>query len=256
MANWERLLLRMVGVGLLAVWPVRWALEGLPDTLLAVEGGGAWPLHLLAETITAALCLWAAISRGHRLVRPAALLALGALGYSCMNGWSYGAYGNAWHVGTAIAKLVAAVVVAQALSRDARVQGKRPARWPGVLVALVGLGMIGFWSMQVTVEGIMKDGLLSEEGNAYLIFHVSAEMLAGLVALIGGIGVLMTRRPGTALVGGGGVLYAALNSAGWALLNDPILGLVFAVCSLLIVLSAAALWRVAEGEYSLSRRAA
>lgn len=248
MVRWQRLFLRFFGLGLLAVWPARWLLQGLPDGWLAVEGGGAWPLHLTAEAAVAVLCMWAAGAGRARMVRPAGLIALGTLVYSIINSLSYGVYGDPWHVGVAGAKLLAALVLAAALAGQAHWAGMAALpRWPGALLALVGLGMIGFWSLQVVGAGIMKDGLWTAEGNAYLLFHLAAEGLAGLIALVSGGGLLLRNRGmvSPALVGAGAVLYAAVNSAGWAVLNDAGLVVVFAVSSLAVVAAAAGLWRFA-----------
>lgn len=246
--RWNKMLLRWVGLGLLAVWGVRWALEGLPADWLAAEGGVAWPAHLAAEAMTAALCLWAAATgrTGRpgatpmaRLVRPAGLLALGALVYGGVNGLAPGVYGNWWAVGVAAAQLITAVVLLVALVRDPAAKAAGP-WWPGILLALVGLGMVGFWAIQVAVAGIMAEGLV------------------GLTAFLGGMGLLFG-RPGAVslgLAGAGGVLYAAINSLGWAALNDLVLGAVFAGAALVMAVAAAGLWRPALGGAAPKRKAA
>lgn len=253
MARWQRIVLLAVGIGILAVWPARWAVQGLPESFLAVEGGGAWPVHLAAEATVAALLLWAASG-----ARPAALLALGTVIYGSINGLSYGIYGSAWHMGIVVAKLAAAVALSGALLRTRTPSREARSRWPGAVIALVGAGMIAFWALQSTVGGMMKDGPLTVEGSGYLLFHMIAEDTAGSIALLAGLGVLVRLRYAVrpALVGAGAVLYAALNSLGWAVLNDAALGVIFVVCSLAMVLSAAGLWKAASADASAGRRAA
>lgn len=237
MVKWHRVLLASVGTLLLAVWPVRWLAAGLPAGWSATEGGGAWPIHLLAEGLTAALCIWTA--RTKRDPRPAGLLAMGALLYGAINGLSYGLYGDPWQIGLAVAKLAAGIILIQAVAPLQRAEDRAAPRWPGVVVALLGLGMIAFWTMQLAVESIMAGGLGTAEGDAYLLFHLIAELLAGATAVLGGTALLLRRQAGVSitLIGAGGVLYAAVNSLGWAVLNDAALVVVFIV-SILLVLSA------------------
>ena len=120
------------------------------------------------------------------MVRPAALLALGALGYGSINGLSYGAHGDEWQVAVVVIKVLTVVVVTGALARGGAAVVRRAPRWPGLLVGLTGLGMIAYWSLQLFSQGIMKDGLWTTEGEAYLVFHITAEVSAGAVALLGG----------------------------------------------------------------------
>lgn len=246
MLKWQRLVLVLAGVGLVAVWPLRWLANGLPGSFLAVEGGGAWPLHLLAELVTAALFVRAgARADGRGLAAP---LAFGMAAYGAINGLSYGVYGNAWQICVVVLKLIAAIALATLLTRAARVSEAGAPRWPGALLAFVGLGMIGFWSLQLA-SGIMSSGLRTVEGNAYLAFHVAAELLGGATALGGGL-CMIARRPGglrAALTGGGAVAYAAMNSIGWAVLNDAALGMVFIISTLAVAVAALGLRRVASG---------
>lgn len=234
-------LLRLIGVALLGVWPLRWAVTQFPAGFAAVEGGGAWPLHLLAESLTAVLCWWAAREEDHPPLMPTVgFIALGTLLYGSINGLSYAAYGDPWQAGIVVAKIIGSAALLSGLARGSGGLTIVAPRWPGWLIAFTGLGMIAFWTLQLVVAEIMKDGLWAVEGKAYLLFHIVAELLAGVTALVGGIG-LSLRRPlamSLCLAGAGGVLYAAVNSAGWAVLNDQVLVFVLLFCALLVVVAA------------------
>src|ERR1051326_1096735 len=108
----------------------------------------------------------------------------------------------------------------------------------GALLALDGIGVLGLWTLSLTsgAFGGMAGLFVYQDGN-FPIFHLTAELLMGIVAVASGIGLLGRQHwaQGLALVTFGMLGYSAINSAGWPIRNDASL-LVPMVATLMLVL--------------------
>lgn len=119
-----------------------------------------------------------------------------------------------------------------------RTASRRPRRqptsftWPaavvGLFLILIGLGVIAFWVTYV-FRGHMPQGIWTVENNVYIIYHQAAEVLAALLAIVGGFGLLMGRGWGmaTSLAALGALLYSSINSLAHSVKNAPELTPIF-----------------------------
>ena len=108
----------------------------------------------------------------------------------------------------------------------------------GVLLALVGVAMIGFWAQHVA-RGGLPDGILTVDSNAYIILHIAAELVTAVACLLGGLALSLGLDWGAAvgLVASGMLAYAAVNSLGWGLRNSRPLSIGLVVALLIAVAS-------------------
>src|SRR3712207_6411120 len=93
----------------------------------------------------------------------------------------------------------------------------------GFLV-LAGLGVLSIWGISL-VQGAFADGLWHYQDGNYPLFHLAAEGLMGVAALIAGAALWRGTAAGCGLglLACGMLGYSAVNNAGWPLRNDPTL---------------------------------
>jgi predicted PurR-regulated permease PerM len=120
-----------------------------------------------------------------------------------------------------------------------------------IILALVGLGMLGFWGMWLA-QGNLVDGVNTVENNNYIVFHILAESLAGIAALRAAAGLFMRWQSGRRFVyiAGGMVIYSTINSLGESVKNLPSLTPVLIGNLVAILICFAFLWserRMAKG---------
>ena len=109
----------------------------------------------------------------------------------------------------------------------------------GILLAIVGLGMIGFWAIHIR-NGGLPQGLRTLESGGYIAFHVTAETLTGILCLLAGIAVAMDVQWGypVGLGASGMLLYTGINSLAWKeVRNKPAFSIMFIVPTLIAVFS-------------------
>jgi hypothetical protein len=93
------------------------------------------------------------------------------------------------------------------------------------------LAVLAIWAGNLA-GGAFPNGLLARQQEVSIpLLHLVAEFLMAGVTLAGVVGLWQGRRWGTSLtlVGMGMFAYAALNSLGWAIVNDPVQGLPMAL---------------------------
>ena len=92
----------------------------------------------------------------------------------------------------------------------------------GIILALLGLSMLGFWGMWLA-QGNLIDGFKTVENNNYIVFHILAESIAGIAALRAAVGLFMRWQSGRRFVyiAGGMVIYSTINSLGDSVRNIP-----------------------------------
>lgn len=117
----------------------------------------------------------------------------------------------------------------------------------GILLAVTGIGMIGFWAQHIA-RGGLPEGVKTTESGGYIIFHVIIELVTGSLCVIGGMALIFGiywRLP-AALIAAGMLFYACVNSLAWKeVRHRPVLSLMFiisaaiaiytAVCSILFI---------------------
>ncbi len=117
--------------------------------------------------------------------------------------------------------------MAYRVSRPGRSRNEpRAFTWPaimvGVILILVGLAIMAYW-VNFALKGNLPQGLWTVENNQYIAYHIGAEGLMALLAIVGGFGLLVGRGWGmaTALVALGALLYTGVNSLAWSTKNAP-----------------------------------
>jgi hypothetical protein len=111
----------------------------------------------------------------------------------------------------------------------------------GALLVVAGLGTFAIWIgyLAGNAFGQFPQGLFVYQDGNYPIFHVVAEGLMGVAALVAGGGLWRGTRwgRGLAMLALGMLGYSAINSSGWPLKNDPAL-LIPMVATLVLVIGA------------------
>lgn len=85
----------------------------------------------------------------------------------------------------------------------------------GLFSAVIGLMIIGWWATLLLTNQVPE---LKPDGYAprLIIYHVTAELLTGIVLIISGVGLLLSsdRARGFSAISLGMLLYTAINSTG------------------------------------------
>lgn len=106
-------------------------------------------------------------------------------------------------------------------------------------MAVVGLGMIGFWTVHA-VKGGLPQGIKTLESGGYIAYHITAELLTGLLCLVSGV-ALSLATPWSmplSLLSSGMLLYTSINSLAWKeVRNKPVISLMFIVPAIIAVVS-------------------
>ena len=108
-----------------------------------------------------------------------------------------------------------------------------------ILLMITGFGMVGFWVMHI-LKGGLPQGIRTLENGGYIGFHIFIELLTGLLCLICGISIILSRDWSSplALVAGGMLLYTSINSLAWSeVKNKPVLALMFIVPGIIAILT-------------------
>jgi DMSO/TMAO reductase YedYZ heme-binding membrane subunit len=117
-------------------------------------------------------------------------------------------------------------------------------RLSAIMMGVQGVAILGTWA-GFLVGGSFKDGVRTVENNMYLGLHFVAEILMGLLLVVGSGGLLAKRSWGriVKLLGLGSVIYSTINSMADTIRNKPALTPVLLVNLLLAILIAAVLTR-------------
>ena len=109
----------------------------------------------------------------------------------------------------------------------------------GVLLMIVGLGMIIFWVRHMTTGGLPQ-GIRTLESGGYIAFHITAELITGILCILGGLALTLTLKCGApvSLFASGMLAYTGINSLAWSeVKNKPSLSVMFVVPTVIAVVS-------------------
>ena len=109
----------------------------------------------------------------------------------------------------------------------------------GILLTVVGLGMIGFWVRHIASGG-MPRGIRTLESDGFIAFHITVELLTGILCMVGGLAVALNSGWGlpVGLFASGMLAYAGINSLAWKeVRRKPVLSLMFIVPTVIAVMS-------------------
>jgi hypothetical protein len=108
----------------------------------------------------------------------------------------------------------------------------------GVLLALVGVAMIGFWALHVAT-GKLTNGIVTVESDAYISLHIAAELVTAVACLVGGLALSLGLGwgPAVGLIASGMLAYAGINGLGWGLRNSRPISMGLAVAVLMAAAS-------------------
>lgn len=107
----------------------------------------------------------------------------------------------------------------------------------GILLIIVGLGMIGFWTIHI-ISGKLQQGIKTLENGGYIIFHITIEIITGILCTVGGITIILTYSWGylLALFASGMLFYTGINSMAWSeVKNKPGNAIMFIVPTILAI---------------------
>ena len=110
----------------------------------------------------------------------------------------------------------------------------------GILLTIVGVGMIGFWLVHI-LNGGMPDGIRTLESGGYIAFHISIELITGILCLTGGLALAICQAWANpiALFASGLLAYTGVNSLAWKeVRNKPLLSLMFVIPTVIAITSA------------------
>ena len=108
-----------------------------------------------------------------------------------------------------------------------------------ILLMIVGLGMIGFWLWHIS-KGGLPQGIRTLESGGYIAFHITIEIITGILCVLGGLALVLTLKWGApvALFASGMLAYTGMNSLAWReVKNKPLLSAMFVVPLLIAILS-------------------
>jgi hypothetical protein len=109
----------------------------------------------------------------------------------------------------------------------------------GILLTIVGLGMIGFWVRHIASGG-MPQGIRTLESDGFIAFHITVELLTGILCMVGGLAVALAAGWGlpVGLFASGMLAYTGINSLAWKeVRSKPVLSLMFIVPTVIAVMS-------------------
>jgi hypothetical protein len=98
---------------------------------------------------------------------------------------------------------------------------------------LIGFSICGYWALQIS-SGYLYLGLSTIISDSYIFWHILAEILAGVLAILSAYLILIKHPLGLrlAMFDCGMLLYTGINSTGWGLLHDPGLLTLFIICTI------------------------
>lgn len=98
---------------------------------------------------------------------------------------------------------------------------------------IIGFLICGYWVTQLS-GGFLFRGLGTIRNSNYIIWHIIAEFITGILSIISAYLVLSRHPLGKrlAMFTCGMLLYTGLNSIGWGSLHDPGLLTIFIICSI------------------------
>lgn len=109
----------------------------------------------------------------------------------------------------------------------------------GILLAVVGLGMLGFWTMHI-VKGGLPQGIRTLENGGFICFHIFTELSTGVLCITGGLGLASGAGWGRvlSLFAAGMLAYASVNSLAWSeVRTKPAFAVMFVVPAMIAVTS-------------------
>jgi len=119
-----------------------------------------------------------------------------------------------------------------------------------ILLLIDCVAIFVIWALNI-FSGAFPNGLFTGQREVSLPFmHLSAELLMAGITLVGVLGLFYGRiwARGITLFGLGMFTYSAINSMGWAILNDPIqaVPMVITILLAIVVVPPLLYWEVGE----------
>ena len=86
----------------------------------------------------------------------------------------------------------------------------------GIILILTGFGMAFFWISHIAA-GNLKQGIKTVEGENYIVFHITAELLTAVICVAAGFGLALGCGWGKpmGLLACGMLAYTGINSLAW-----------------------------------------
>jgi len=106
-----------------------------------------------------------------------------------------------------------------------------------VLLLILSLAIFGIWGVNFAGGAFSEGVFVGQPETALPIFHLVAEFLMATLTLVGVIGFWRKKQwaKGLTLFGMGMFTYSAINSMGWAVINDPAQAIPMGITLIIVV---------------------
>ena len=108
-----------------------------------------------------------------------------------------------------------------------------------VLLFILSLAIFGIWGMNFAAGAFAEGIFIGQQETSLPIFHLVAEFLMAGVTMAGVIGFWRKKAwaKGLTVFGMGMFTYSAINSMGWAVINDPLQAIPMAITLVVVILA-------------------
>ena len=108
-----------------------------------------------------------------------------------------------------------------------------------ILLFILSLAVFAIWGMNFAAGAFPKGVFVGQQETSLPIFHLTAEFLMAGITIAGVIGLWRAKKWGRGLTifGMGMFTCSAINSMGWAVINDPIQAIPMGI-TLVVVMAA------------------
>jgi hypothetical protein len=106
------------------------------------------------------------------------------------------------------------------------------------LLLTASLGIFVLWGLNLAGDAFPSGVFASQEESSLPIFHLTAELLMAGITISGVIGYWRRKTwgKGLLLLGMGMFTYSAINSMGWAVINDPLQAVPMGITLVLVII--------------------
>ena len=108
-----------------------------------------------------------------------------------------------------------------------------------ILLFILSLAIFAIWGLNFAAGAFPNGVFAAQQETSLPIFHLTAEFLMAGITLVGVIGLWQARKWGRGLTvfGMGMFTCSAINSIGWAVINDPIQAIPMGITVIVVLIA-------------------